>query len=334
MPPSSPNRRQALQSTGLGILGFAVTKIRAADSPLTPLNRFPRMLQEHYVQQLRRHDAEHHNRIFGLKTRQDAEAYVLSVRKKIQQSFGPWPEKTDLNPRITGRLERKDYVIEKVIFESRPNFPVTANLYLPTRRDSPVPGVIGTCGHSLNGKAAEAYQSFAQGLARQGYACLLYDPIGQGERLQYGGGDRKSKVRPGVGEHIHAGNQQLLIGEFFGSWRAWDGIRALDYLLSRPEVDPKQIGVTGNSGGGTMTTWLAGVENRWTMAAPSCFVTPFATTWKTNCLRTPNSARPGLSRSVWIIAISWRRSPRARWRFLPRRRTFLTHAARRKPGVD
>ena len=58
-------------------------------------------------------------------------------------------------------------------------------------------------------------------------------------------------------------------------WRAWDGIRALDYLLTRPEVDPRHVGVTGNSGGGTMTTWLCGVEQRWTMAAPSCFVTTF-----------------------------------------------------------
>ena len=76
-------------------------------------------------------------------------------------------------------------------------------------------------------------------------------------------------------EHIYAGNQQFLVGEFFGAWRAWDGIRALDYLLTRPEVDPKHVGITGNSGGGTMTTWLCGVEPRWTMAAPSCFVTTF-----------------------------------------------------------
>lgn len=79
----------------------------------------------------------------------------------------------------------------------------------------------------------------------------------------------------GVLEHLHSGNQQFLVGDFFGSWRAWDGMRALDYLLSRPEVDPKHVGITGNSGGGTMTMWLCGVERRWTMAAPSCAVTQF-----------------------------------------------------------
>src|SRR5687768_11689012 len=79
----------------------------------------------------------------------------------------------------------------------------------------------------------------------------------------------------GVREHLHVGNQQFLVGEFFGAWRAWDGIRALDYLLTRPEVDPQHIGLTGNSGGGTDAAWLCGVETRWTMAAPSCFVTTF-----------------------------------------------------------
>jgi dienelactone hydrolase len=104
---------------------------------------------------------------------------------------------------------------------------------------------------------------------------LIYDPIGQGERLQYPDADLKSKIGVGVREHLYAGNQQFLVGEFFGAWRAWDGIRALDYLLSRKEVDPAHIGVTGNSGGGTMTTWLCGVDQRYTMAAPACFVTSF-----------------------------------------------------------
>jgi dienelactone hydrolase len=138
-----------------------------------------------------------------------------------------------------------------------------------------LPAVVGTCGHSVTGKGEKAYQSFAQGLARMGYVVLLYDPIGQGERLQYTDADLKPRVGVGTREHLYAGNQQFLVGEFVGAWRAWDGIRALDYLLSREEVDPKHVGVTGNSGGGTMTTWLCGVEPRWTMAAPSCFVTTF-----------------------------------------------------------
>ena len=247
----------------------------SGDGSLEHLNRFPRMVQEYFVRSVRRVESQANSRRAALKTEADAEAYVRDVREKIQQSFGPWPEKTPLKPRITGTVERDAYKIEKIIFESRPNFLVTANLYVPKGRPFPLPGVVGTCGHSATGKMIGVYQSFAQGLARQGYVVLIYDPIGQGERLQYPDENLKSKVGVGVREHLYCGNQQFLVGEFFGSWRAWDGIRALDYLLTRNEVDPKHVGVTGNSGGGTMTTWLAGVERRWTMAAPSCFVTTF-----------------------------------------------------------
>jgi len=251
------------------------TRQPKAERPLTPLNRFPRMVQEYFVGRARDLEQQADQQRSALGTQADAEAYVRDVQQKIQQCFGPWPDKTPLNPRITGRLKRDTYIIENLIFESRPGFLVTANLYIPSGRAFPLPGVIGTCGHSATGKIAESYQAFAQGLARQGYVVLIYDPLGQGERLQYPNDKLKSRKGVGVREHLYAGNQQILVNEFLGTWRAWDGIRALDYLLTRPEVDPARIGVTGNSGGGTMTTWLCGVERRWTMAAPSCFVTSF-----------------------------------------------------------
>ncbi|HUG89377.1 MAG TPA: prolyl oligopeptidase family serine peptidase [Planctomycetaceae bacterium] len=276
-------RRTMLRHVGAGCLGLLaaewVTAGRRAtasdERALVPLNRFPRMVHERFVRRVREAETAGLARKSALRTRADAEAYVRSVRERIRECFGPFPEKTPLNPQVTGVVERDTYRIEKVIFESRPQFFVTANLYVPAGRKFPLPGVVGTCGHSANGKAAEAYQGFAQGLARQGYVVLIFDPIGQGERLQYADDDFKSRIGVGVREHLYAGNQQFLVGEFFGAWRAWDGIRALDYLLSRDEVDPRHVGVTGNSGGGTMTTWLCGVEQRWTMAAPSCFVTTF-----------------------------------------------------------
>ncbi len=272
----------------LGLAGLAGLRGAALPSPGAPaaateeeaaaleaLNRFPHMVQEYFVRRVREVYRRRLERLASLSSRAEAEKYVREVREKIRQSFGPMPEKTPLNARITGVLERDAYKIEKVIFDSRPGFLVTANLYVPKNRKFPLPGVVGTCGHSSNGKAAEAYQSFAQGLARQGYVVLIYDPIGQGERLQYVDAQWRPRRGTGTREHLHAGNQQYLVGEFFGAWRAWDGIRALDYLLTREEVDPRHLGVTGNSGGGTMTTWLCGVEQRWTMAAPSCFVTEF-----------------------------------------------------------
>ena len=249
-----------------------------AQGSIEPFNRFPRMMQNYLLGHVRKAHQKSVRAKRDLETKADAEAYVTEVKTRIRQSFGPEPSKTPLKARTCGILEYDQYRVEKLIFESRPNFPVTANLYLPANANSKgtkVPGVVGTCGHSSNGKASEFYQSFSQGLARKGIACLIYDPIGQGERLQYFGETGKPQYRPGTSEHIQAGNQQFLVGENLAMWRAWDGIRALDYLTTRPEIDQEHLGVTGNSGGGTMTTWLCGVEDRWTMAAPACFVTTF-----------------------------------------------------------
>lgn len=296
-PPDPQSRRRALKAMLLPAVGGPIAAAMSPDAtgtlltPATvsqdaaerekaqprrvPLNRFPRMVQEFYVQQVRDAESKSLAALDALTTKADAVAWVQRTRERIQQAFGPFPKRTPLNARVTRTVERDGYRIENIIFESRPGFPVTANLYVPTNREGRRPGVVGTCGHSANGKAAEAYQQFAQGLARLGMMCLIYDPIGQGERLQYVTDKLTSKKGAGVREHLHGGNQQFLAGEFLGSWRAWDGIRALDYLLTRPEVDPNHVGVTGNSGGGTMTTWLTGLESRWTMSAPSCFVTTF-----------------------------------------------------------
>ena len=280
----SPNvsRRLMLQWSAASIVGLSAGgHISAQPAPasvpenIASLNRFPRMMQDYFATRIARSQELGQTRRAAIASKSDAEAYVTNTRERIRDCFGPLPERTPLKPRILGIVERETYRIEKVVFESRPDFLVTANLYVPKGRSFPLPGVIGTCGHSLNGKAAEAYQSFAQGLARQGYVVLIYDPIGQGERLQYSNEQLKSKVGAGVHEHLLCGNQQSLVGEFHGTWHAWDGIRALDYLLTRPEVDPAHVGVTGNSGGGTLTMWLCGLESRWTMAAPSCAVTSF-----------------------------------------------------------
>lgn len=284
---TQPRRREFLQTAGLGFLGWPLFSGAMAQTPvkstataaspaiLPPLNRFPRMLQDWLVTQVRAAEARGNARREALKTKADAQAYVKSVQHRIRQAFGPVPEKNPLNAKVTKVVERVAYRIEHVVFESRPNFLVTGNLYLPAPLKTKVPGVIGVCGHSLNGKAAEAYQSFAQGLARQGQACFIVDPAGQGERFQYLNEKLGSRLGGGTSEHNQMGAPQALVGEFLGNWFAWDAMRALDYLLTRPEIDPTHLGITGNSGGGTQTTWLCGLEPRFTMAAPSCFVTTF-----------------------------------------------------------
>ena len=309
------SRREALMWTGTGFCGWtalgqvgsrrAMGQDAAADN-LTQMNRFPRMVQDYYCEAMRRAEEAGDKRRAALKTKADAQQYVKNAREKILAGFGPLPEKTPLNVRTTGVLDRDVYKVEKLIFESRPGFLVTGNLYLPKGRKSPMPAVLGVCGHELNAKAAEPYQSFSQGLARMGYVVLIFDPIGQGERLQY---KRPGAIQPerSVDEHLWCGNQQSLLGEFFGAWRAWDAIRAMDYLLSRPEVDPRHVGVTGNSGGGTMTTYMCGIEPRLTMAAPSCWVTSYRRNMENElpgdieqCL--PRAAAMGLEQCDYLAA--------------------------------
>lgn len=327
------SRRDILRGAGLGLAGAALlgdaaraasspSKANASESPAVklattdaptaafePLHRFPRMVHEFIVDRVREAEQAANRRRAALKTKADAEAYVREVQEKIRQSFGTWPEKTPLNARITRRTERETYVIENVIFESRPGFPVTANLYVPKGRAFPLPGVVGSCGHSITGKTVGAYQTFAQALARQGFVTLIFDPIGQGERFQYPTAAGRSRVGAGVSEHHYAGKQQILVGEHFGAWRAWDAIRALDYLLTRPEVDPQHLGITGNSGGGTMTTMLCGLEPRFTMAAPSCFVTTLRRNLENELPTDPESCPPrahalGLDHSDFIVAMA------------------------------
>ena len=235
-------------------------------------------LQESTVRQIRELNIERNARIDALKTRADAEAYVKSVREKIAACF-PMPEDRSVPPaEITGVVEYPDFKIEKIIYLSRENFPVSANLFLP-KTPGKHPGVIFLCGHSGNGKLSEAYRSGAANLAAKGYAVLLIDPISQGERWQFIGVPNASKIHGlCTREHNMLGKQLRLCGDFFGAWRAYDALRGLDYLLSRPEVDPARIGITGNSGGGTMTTFTQALDSRFTMAAPSCYVT----SWKRN----------------------------------------------------
>ena len=308
-------RRTMLRFGAASLAGVAWPDWIFAQSPTDDLgsrlalNRYPRMMQDYLEAKVVAAQTLGQTRRVAITSKSDAVAYIALVRGLIQECFGPFPQRTPLNPRITGIVERETYRIEKVIFESRPEFFVTANLYVPNNRKLPLPGVVGSCGHSTNGKAAETYQAFAQSLARIGYAVLIFDPIGQGERLQYPDASLKSKVGAGVHEHLLLGNQQFLVGEFFGSWRAWDGIRALDYLLSRPEVDPKHVGITGNSGGGTMTTWLCGLESRWTMAAPGCFVTTFRRNFENELPADTEQCPPkvlmhGLDHSDFLVAMA------------------------------
>ena len=118
-----------------------------------------------------------------VKSRADCALWQKERREFFVEQLGGFPDRTPLDAQTVGRLEGKGYRVEKVIFESRPQHRVTANLYLPLT-EPPYPGVLVPCGHSHNGKAAGQYQRISILLAKHGIAALCYDPISQGERYQ------------------------------------------------------------------------------------------------------------------------------------------------------
>ncbi len=231
-----------------------------------------KMLYVYLQAEAQKHFDARRQTVAALKTPEDVKRRQDELRAKFVASLGGFPEKTPLNPRVLGKEQRDGYRIERVLYESRPQHHVTAVLYLPEGQP-PFPGVLLPCGHSANGKAAEAYQRACILLAKHGLAVLCYDPIGQGERIQLLDPQGKPAVAGSTSEHTMAGVGALLVGRQTATYRIWDGIRSLDYLASRPEVDPQRLGCTGNSGGGTLTAYLMALDDRIRAAAPSCYIT-------------------------------------------------------------
>jgi cephalosporin-C deacetylase-like acetyl esterase len=197
----------------------------------------------------------------GAKTLAEWQARRPRLKQEYLDMLGllPLPEKTPLHATITGTLERDQVVIEKLHYQSRPGLYVTANLYRPKEITSKLPGVLYVCGHSGRGRDGNktAFQDHGMWFATNGYVCLVIDTLQLGEI-------------PG----IHHGTFR------YGRWwwqalgytpagvECWNGIRGIDYLVSRPEVDPERIAVTGISGGGAYTIYIAAADDRVKCAVP------------------------------------------------------------------
>ena len=197
-----------------------------------------------------------------------------AARPELQRQFramlglDPWPERTPLAAVVTGTLERPDFVVEKILFQSSPGLYVTGNLYRPKKVDKPLPAVLYVCGHALVEKdgvilgCKTHYQHHPEWYASNGFVCFIVDTIQLGEL-------------PG----IHHGTSR------FGMWRwpargytpagieAWNGVRSIDYLLTRDDVDKTKIGVTGRSGGGATSWWLGAIDDRISAVIPVAGIT-------------------------------------------------------------
>ena len=238
--------------------------------------QFGSMLWDYVREYIRLLDERRAARLAKLESESEFRELRERVRGALAGMWGPFPERTPLNARQVGTLEQDGYVVERLTYQSRPSFHVTANLYRPPSPAKDLPAVIFPCGHGQGGKAAEAYRRFATLMARNGIAVLAWDPLGQGERLQFprsepGG----SEFGQGSGEHRVLGNRCYLVGENLMQYRVWDATRALDYLELRPEIDAGRIGIAGQSGGGMTALQFACFDDRIKAAFISCAVASF-----------------------------------------------------------
>ncbi len=209
------------------------------------------------------------------KVPENVAAYQKRLRDEVLKAIGGLPERTPLRPQVVGTILRPDYRVDKVIFQSQPNHYVTALLYVPDggQFKPPYPGILIACGHAFEGKGGGAHQAMGALLALNGMAALVFDPIEQGERQQYTYPGHLAERDWTTTRHTMVGMGSLLLGRNTARFEIWDGMRAIDYLQSRPEVDPERIGCAGNSGGGTQTGYLMALDDRIRCAAPSCWLT-------------------------------------------------------------
>jgi len=240
----------------LALLLLRLSFVHAAELP------GDKMLAEYFRRETAKLNAQN---FASIETLEDWNRLRGSYRQQLQEMLGlsPMPEKTDLKATITGRVEQDQFFVEKLHYQSMPGLYVTANLYVPKNLTKKAPAILYVCGHSLvktNGVSygnKTAYQHHGEWFARNGYVCLTIDTIQLGEL-----------------EGIHHGTYRE------GMWwwnsrgytpagvEAWNSIRGLDYLQSRPEVDGTKLGMTGRSGGGGYTWYTAALDERIKVAVP------------------------------------------------------------------
>lgn len=238
-----------------------------ADTPPRDTSRGDAMIASYFAAETQHLAAR---TLADIHTPEDWKHRVACLRRQAQEMLGldPWPQRSDLNAVVTGRIEREDFAVEKVHFQSLPGLYVTGNLYLPKSLSGPAPAVLYVCGHSrvkqgdMSYGNKTHYQYHGIWFARNGYVCLTIDTIQLGEI-----------------EGLHHGTYSE--GHWWWNSRGytpagvecWNGIRALDYLETRPEVDASRLGVTGRSGGGAYSWWIAALDERIKAAVPVAGIT-------------------------------------------------------------
>ncbi|MEX2263149.1 MAG: acetylxylan esterase [Bryobacteraceae bacterium] len=248
---------------GLAFLASGFSAKLCGEPVASYADEHPDMLLRHLVAELNDLSAKWDREREKIATPAQIEARNRYVREKMREMIHGLPDRNPLGPKIVKSFERPGYRVENVMFQSRPDFWVTGNLYVPLSGKGPFPGIISPCGHYADSRMNPEYQAAYINLVKNGFVVLAYDPIGQGERRQYWNpATNVTDVGGATTEHSMCGQLLLLMGEDLTHYRIWDGMRAVDYMLTRPEVDPEKIGCAGHSGGGTLTRFIAALDER------------------------------------------------------------------------
>ncbi len=206
----------------------------------------------------------------ALSSKENFLDYQQDIIARYKKIVGEFPPIGDLNGQIVGVSQKEGFRIEKIIFESSPKRYVTANLYIPDG-DGPFPASLQLCGHGLRGKIPASTSAIQ--FALNGIAVMVVDPVGQGERIQFLDKDSQSLTRGATTGHTILNSGANLLGSSVAAYEYWDNHRAIDYLLTRNDIDPTKIGVYGSSGGGTQTVYMLGLDERIKVAAIGVYFT-------------------------------------------------------------
>lgn len=291
MKKASRNKRTTLAAGALSLICLlSGSRFSHAQEDLQVLNKnwlhfsdAPTSMYRHFSTLAFEQLQERREKIASLETVQDWQQRQEELKDKFAKVLGPFPDKTPLRPQVTKKIEKTNFTVEHIVYESQPGFYVTSSLYLPKGKRGKLPAIIYCSGHAPEGYRSDTYQHVILNLVNKGFAVFAFDPVGQGERLEYPAEEAGKSILGGpTKEHSYPGAQAFISGRSQAWFMIWDGIRAVDYLLTRKEIDPQRIGITGRSGGGTQASYIAAVDERIYAAAPENYITSFQRLIETN----------------------------------------------------
>ena len=246
----------------IGLATLLVSLVAMAQNNYQALRfRQPLAYHQYLMRQLHQQTAARDSAFAeALKSKKKMQAYIVDARQRLQGIVGELPERGDLKARVVGRVDAADFSVEKIIFQSAPGRYVTAHLYLPRNAQGRVPACIEMCGHGVNGKGSGSL--LAELMAANGMAAMVVDPLSQGERLQLIDAEGKPLTRGVTTEHTLVNPAFNLLGSSLAAQEYFDNSRAIDYLLTRSDIDGNRIGAYGFSGGGTQAAYLLALDER------------------------------------------------------------------------